>query len=94
MPLLKIAPRPGIFTDGTRYSAEGTWFDSDKIRFRKGFVEKIGGWINYTTGKIFGLLLVAVRLLRYQEAVLLLLKTPATARFRVTSLRFQVFQGP
>ncbi len=55
MPLLKIAPRPGIFTDGTRYSAEGTWFDSDKIRFRKGFVEKIGGWINYTTGKIFGI---------------------------------------
>lgn len=54
MPLLKIAPRPGVFTDGTRYSAEGTWFDSDKVRFRKGFVEKIGGWINYTSGKIFG----------------------------------------
>ena len=54
MPLLKIAPRPGVFTDGTRYSAEGTWFDSDKVRFRKGFVEKIGGWIYYTSGKIFG----------------------------------------
>lgn len=55
MPLLKITPRPGVFTDGTRYSAEGTWFDSDKVRFRKGFVEKLGGWINYASGKIFGI---------------------------------------
>ena len=44
MAFMKIAPKPGLFTDGTRYSAEGTWYDSDKVRFRKGFAEKIGGW--------------------------------------------------
>ena len=42
MAFMKIAPSPGLFTDGTRYSAEGTWYDSDKVRFRKGFAEKIG----------------------------------------------------
>jgi len=55
MPLLKISPRPGVFTDGTRYSAEGTWFDSDKVRFRKGFVEKLGGWIKYTNQTFIGI---------------------------------------
>ena len=47
MPFTKIAPQAGLFTDGTRYSAEGTWYDSDKVRFRKGFAEKIGGWVKF-----------------------------------------------
>jgi len=47
MPFTKIAPQAGIVTDGTRYSAEGTWYDSDKVRFRKGFAEKIGGWVKF-----------------------------------------------
>jgi len=54
MPLMKIAPKPGMFTDGTRYSAEGTWYDADKVRFRKGFVEKIGGWSKYITDRFLG----------------------------------------
>ena len=54
MPFTKIAPKSGLFTDGTRYSAEGTWYDSDKVRFRKGFAEKIGGWVKYVTATYLG----------------------------------------
>ena len=54
MAFMKIAPKPGLFTDGTRYSAEGTWYDSDKVRFRKGFAEKIGGWTKYVQGTYLG----------------------------------------
>lgn len=45
MPLTKLTFRPGISREGTNYSNEGGWFDGDKIRFRSGYVERIGGWI-------------------------------------------------
>ena len=45
MPIQKLAIRPGVYREGTSYSAEGRWFDCDKIRFRSGNAEKIGGWI-------------------------------------------------
>ena len=49
MSFIKISPKPGVFTDGTRYSAEGTWYDTDKVRFRKGFAEKLGvAWVTFT----------------------------------------------
>ena len=54
MPFTKIAPKAGLFTDGTRYSAQGTWYDSDKVRFRKGFAEKIGGWIKFIAATFSG----------------------------------------
>ena len=54
MPFTKIAPQAGLFTDGTRYSAQGTWYDSDKVRFRKGFAEKIGGWVKYVLATYLG----------------------------------------
>ena len=54
MPFTKIAPKAGLFTDGTRYSAQGTWYDSDKVRFRKGFAEKIGGWVKYVLATYLG----------------------------------------
>ena len=54
MPFTKIAPKSGLFTDGTRYSAQGTWYDSDKVRFRKGFAEKIGGWIKFVLATFSG----------------------------------------
>ena len=54
MPFTKIAPKAGLFTDGTRYSAQGTWYDSDKVRFRKGFAEKIGGWVKYVLASYLG----------------------------------------
>ena len=54
MAFMKISPQPGLFTDGTRYSAEGTWYDADKVRFRKGFAEKIGGWSKYIVATFLG----------------------------------------
>ena len=45
MPLTKLQFRPGINREGTNYSNEGGWYDGDKIRFRSGFVERIGGWV-------------------------------------------------
>jgi hypothetical protein len=44
MPLRKLQFTPGINQEKTRYSAEGGWYDCDKVRFRQGFPEKIGGW--------------------------------------------------
>ena len=44
MPLTKVQFKPGIINDLTSYTNEGGWFDGDKIRFRLGFPEKIGGW--------------------------------------------------
>ena len=44
MPLQKLQFRPGINKETTSYSNEGGWFDCDKVRFRQGFPEKIGGW--------------------------------------------------
>ena len=55
MPFTKISPEAGLVTDGTRYSAKGGWFDSDKVRFRKGFAEKIGGWARYVTTRYVGI---------------------------------------
>jgi len=44
MPFTKLQFRPGINREVTSYSNEGGWFDSEKIRFKAGFPEKIGGW--------------------------------------------------
>ena len=45
MPLTKLNFKPGIVSDITSYSNEGGYVDGDKIRFRLGFPEKIGGWV-------------------------------------------------
>lgn len=52
--LKKVSLQPGINKEGTQYSAEGGWYDSDKIRFWKGRAEKIGGWVKLTTDTILG----------------------------------------
>jgi hypothetical protein len=44
MPLTKLQFRPGINRETTSYTNEGGWFDCDKVRFRFGTPEKIGGW--------------------------------------------------
>ena len=54
MPLAKFKFAPGINKEGTEYTAEGSWFDSDKIRFRSGYPEKIGGWKKYSSGTYLG----------------------------------------
>ena len=45
MPLQKLQFRPGVNREGTTLANEGGWFECDKIRFRSGFPEKIGGWV-------------------------------------------------
>jgi hypothetical protein len=44
MPLKKILLKPGVNRENTRYTSENGWYDCDKIRFRQGTPEKIGGW--------------------------------------------------
>tara|TARA_R110002020_G_C16280711_1_gene771773 strand:+ start:59 stop:2170 length:2112 start_codon:yes stop_codon:yes gene_type:complete len=48
MPLTKLQFKPGINREVTSYTNEGGWFDMDKVRFRFGFPEKIGGWTRFT----------------------------------------------
>jgi len=49
MPITKLKFKPGIVSDITSESNEGGYVDGDKVRFRFGFPEKIGGWTKYTT---------------------------------------------
>ena len=44
MPLSKLVFKPGVNRDQTDYASEGGWYSMDKVRFRSGFPEKIGGW--------------------------------------------------
>ena len=43
MPLQKVRLQPGVNRENTRYTNEGGYYESDKIRFRQGTPEKIGG---------------------------------------------------
>ena len=54
MPLQKLQFRPGVNREGTTLSNEGGWFDCDKIRFRSGYPEKIGGWAALTYSTFLG----------------------------------------
>ena len=54
MPLTKLQFKPGINREVTSYTNEGGWFDMDKVRFRFGFPEKIGGWTKYTSVSFLG----------------------------------------
>ena len=54
MPLTKLQFKPGINREVTSYSNEGGWSDCDKVRFRFGFPEKLGGWEKYTTDSYVG----------------------------------------
>jgi len=54
MPLQKILFKPGVNRENTRYTNEGGWYECDKIRFRQGTPEKIGGWARISTGFFLG----------------------------------------
>jgi len=54
MSLTKLQFRPGINRETTSYSNEGGWYDCDKIRFRSGVPEKIGGWEKLSTNTYQG----------------------------------------
>jgi hypothetical protein len=54
MPLKKIALKSGVNRENTRYASEGGWYECDKIRFRQGTPEKIGGWQRISTTTFLG----------------------------------------
>lgn len=54
MPLTKLQFQPGINRETTQYTNEGGWFDMDKVRFRFGLPEKIGGWVRVTDQYFLG----------------------------------------
>ena len=54
MAYTKLQFKPGIVRDVTRYSNNGGWFDSNRIRFRMGFPETIGGWTKLNNTPILG----------------------------------------
>jgi hypothetical protein len=54
MPLKKILFKPGVNRENTRYTSEGGYYESDKIRFRQGTPEKIGGWLRISPNTFLG----------------------------------------
>jgi len=54
MPLQKILFKPGVNRENTRYTTEGGWYECDKIRFRQGNPEIIGGWQRISTSTFLG----------------------------------------
>ena len=54
MPLQKILFKPGVNRENTRYTNEGGWYQSDKVRFRQGTPEKIGGWARISVSTFLG----------------------------------------
>ena len=49
MTMKKVQLKPGVNRESTRYANEGGWYECDKIRFRQGTPEKIGGWQRFST---------------------------------------------
>lgn len=54
MPLQKIILRPGVNRENTRYTNENGWYESEKVRFRQGTPEKIGGWQRFSASMFQG----------------------------------------
>lgn len=54
MPFIKLQFKPGVNRDQTDYSNEGGWYECDKIRFRSGYPEKLGGWVKSTPNTFDG----------------------------------------
>ena len=55
MPLSKILYKPGVNRENTRYTNEGGWYVSEKVRFRQGTPEKIGGWARISAYTFLGI---------------------------------------
>ena len=54
MPLTQLNFQPGLDTENTETGAEGKWIDCDKVRFRKGLPQKIGGWTKFSEAYYIG----------------------------------------
>jgi hypothetical protein len=55
MPLQKLTLKPGVNRENTRYTNEGGYYESDKVRFRQGTPEKIGGWQRISANTFLGI---------------------------------------
>ena len=55
MPLQKLTLKPGVNRENTRYTNEGGWYESEKVRFRQGTPEKIGGWQRISAATFLGI---------------------------------------
>lgn len=54
MPLTRLKFRPGIDRSNTNYANEGGFYACDKVRFRSGSAQKIGGWVKYVQTAVVG----------------------------------------
>lgn len=54
MPLTKLQFQPGVNRERTSYSNEGGYRASDRVRFRQGYPEQIGGWVKNSTNQFLG----------------------------------------
>ena len=54
MPLKKLTLKSGLNKENTRYTTENGWYDCDKVRFRQGTPEKIGGWERISSNTFLG----------------------------------------
>jgi hypothetical protein len=54
MPLQKLQFKPGVDRENTRYAAEGGWYETNKVRFRRGMPQKIGGWVRLSNQTFLG----------------------------------------
>jgi len=52
--LKKFLMKPGVNRENTRYTTEGGWYESDKVRFRQGTPEKVGGWVRISANTFLG----------------------------------------
>jgi len=54
MPFISLKYRPGLVRDTTNYTNKGGFYECDKVRFRSGSAEKLGGWVKYTAEVLIG----------------------------------------
>jgi len=54
MPLQKVVLKPGVNRENTRYTNEGGYYESEKVRFRQGTPERIGGWARISANTFIG----------------------------------------
>jgi len=54
MPYKKIQFKSGVDRENTRYAAEGSWYETEKVRFRRGLPQKIGGWERLSANTYLG----------------------------------------
>ena len=55
MTLQKLSLSPGVNREKTSYSNENSWYECDKVRFRQGFAERIGGWVRISNNTFLGI---------------------------------------